>query len=89
MRRAVIVFFTAAAAAASILAEEPAAERSRTASSRAPGIQDNSFLIEEAYNQDPGVVQHINTFLRDLRTRQWFATFTQEYPVGGISHQLS
>src|SRR5207302_3879177 len=25
----------------------------------AKGIQDNSFLIEEAYNQEPGVVQHI------------------------------
>jgi hypothetical protein len=28
-----------------------------------PGpIQDNSFLAEEAYNQEPGVVQHIQTF---------------------------
>jgi len=25
----------------------------------AKGIQDNSFLIEEVYNQEPGVVQHI------------------------------
>ena len=25
----------------------------------AKGIQDNSFFIEEAYNQEPGVVQHI------------------------------
>jgi len=25
-------------------------------------IQDNSFLIEEAYNQESGVVQHISTF---------------------------
>src|SRR2546423_9129855 len=23
------------------------------------GIMDNSFLIEEAYNQEPGIVQHI------------------------------
>ena len=29
-----------------------------------PPIADNSFLIEEAYNQDPGVVQHISTFSR-------------------------
>jgi hypothetical protein len=27
-----------------------------------PVIQDNSFLVEEAYNQDAGVVQHIQTF---------------------------
>ena len=25
-------------------------------------IQDNSFLIEEAYNQEPGVVHHIQIF---------------------------
>jgi hypothetical protein len=25
-------------------------------------IQDNSFLIEEAYNQEDGVVQHISAF---------------------------
>lgn len=25
-------------------------------------IQDNSFLIEDASNQEPGVVQHIQTF---------------------------
>ena len=25
----------------------------------AKGIQDNSFFIEEAYKQEPGVVQHI------------------------------
>src|SRR3990172_7707853 len=25
-------------------------------------IRDNSFLIEEAYNQEPGVIQHIQAF---------------------------
>lgn len=25
----------------------------------AKGIQDNSFFVEEAYNQEPGIVQHI------------------------------
>jgi len=54
-----------------------------------PPIQDNSFLLEEAYNQEPGIVQHINLFLRDLRTGEWFAAFTQEYPVTGLRHQLS
>ena len=33
------------------------------ASSTQP-IADNSFLIEEAYNQEAGVVQHISTFSR-------------------------
>ena len=51
-------------------------------------IQDNSFLIEEAYNQDAGVVQHINTFMRQ-RNGDWAYSFTQEWPVPGIRHQLS
>jgi hypothetical protein len=54
-----------------------------------PQIQDNSFLIEEAYNQDPGVVQHIQTFTRSIRNDEWLYTFTQEWPVPGITHQLS
>jgi len=54
-----------------------------------PPIQDNSFLVEEAYNQDPGVVQHIQTFMRSTRRDEWLYTFTQEWPVPGITHQLS
>jgi hypothetical protein len=53
-----------------------------------PGIQDNSFLMEEAYNQEPGVVQHINSFQR-FRGGNWVAAFTQEWPVPGQAHQLS
>lgn len=53
-------------------------------------IQDNSFLIEEAYNQEAGVVQHINTFSRSWTTRQWTYTFTEEWPVPRRArHQLS
>jgi hypothetical protein len=53
-------------------------------------IQDNSFLLEEAYNQDPGVVQHISTFTRSLRDPgEWAASFTQEWPAPGLRHQLS
>lgn len=56
----------------------------------APPIQDNSFLLEEAYNQEAGVVQHINTFLRSMTTRQWVYTFTEEWPVPRHArHQLS
>ena len=29
-----------------------------------PAIEDNSFFIEEAYNQERGVVQHVFTFAR-------------------------
>jgi len=52
-------------------------------------IQDNSFLVEEAYNQDPGVVQHISTFQHGTRGSDWLSTFTQEWPAGGLKDQLS
>jgi hypothetical protein len=51
-------------------------------------IQDNSFLIEEAYNQEYGVVQHIGNFARST-SGDWAFAFTQEWPLGGIRHQLS
>ena len=54
-----------------------------------PGIQDNSFLIEEAYNQDRGVVQHISSFVRATRGTEYEFLFVQEWPIGGITHQLS
>jgi hypothetical protein len=52
-------------------------------------IQDNSFLIEEAYNQEAGVIQHISTFARSARTGAWGASFTEEWPVLGQAHQAS
>jgi len=53
----------------------------------AAGIQDNSFLIEEAYNQEAGVVQHIGTLQR--HRRDWFFGFTQEWPFTTQTHQVS
>jgi hypothetical protein len=52
-------------------------------------ISDNSFLIEEAYNQDVRVVQHIFNFSRDWQSGTWGSTFTQEWPAFGVTHQLS
>ncbi|MBI3933761.1 MAG: transporter [Acidobacteria bacterium] len=53
-------------------------------------IQDNSFLIEEAYNQEPGVVQHISFFSYHPESEDWVYTFTQEWPApGDARHQLS
>jgi hypothetical protein len=55
-----------------------------------PGpIADNSFLIEEAYNQESGVVQHISTFSRPDGGGAWAYTFTQEWPFHGMKRQLS
>jgi len=56
---------------------------------RAQDIADNSFLIEEAYNQEAGVVQSISTFSRPHRGGAWEYAFTQEWPLRGITNQLS
>jgi hypothetical protein len=52
-------------------------------------IEDNSFLIEEAYNQERGIVQHIQTFEYLKRANSWLYTFTQEWPVPDEKNQLS
>jgi len=51
-------------------------------------ITDNSFLVEEAFNQESGIVQHIFAF-QQLSVRDWLFTFTQEWPAPGTRHQLS
>ena len=53
----------------------------------AKGIQDNSCLVEEAYNQEAGVVQHISCLRR--QNHDWLYNFTQEWPVGSQDHQFS
>ncbi len=45
------------------------------------GIQDNSFLVEESYNQDYGVVQHINNFAWLAQNKLWVYSFTEEWPL--------
>jgi hypothetical protein len=51
-------------------------------------ITDNSFLVEEAFNQDPHIVQNIFNFQRQT-ARSWQFTFTQEWPAPSTRHQLS
>src|SRR5437879_970733 len=59
------------------------------------GIMDNSFLVEEAYNQEVGVVQHILTGLYGVNKvgsperRTLDLSFTQEWPVFSQTHQFS
>lgn len=64
----VFLVFTMAASARDVVKEaEPTADEqvlTTTGQGSSAPIQDNSFLIEEAYNQEFGVVQHINTFTR-------------------------
>ena len=71
----------------SIASPQPSAARSLEELDRLP-IQDNSFLVEEAYNQEDGVVQHISMFQR-LSTGDWGFTQTDEWPLRSLKHQLS
>jgi hypothetical protein len=59
------------------------------------GIMDNSFFVEEAYNQEAGVVQHIFNGIYGLNKvrgsddRTLGFVFTQEWPVFSQTHQFS
>jgi DtxR family Mn-dependent transcriptional regulator len=50
-------------------------------------ITDNSFLVEEAFNQERGVFQNIFGGVRV--NNSWAAAFTQEWPLFSQAHQFS
>lgn len=58
-------------------------------------IRDNAFLVEEAFNQEPGDVQHIFNWINlwdtaaSGRTRDFAWTYTMELPLGTQDHQFS
>ena len=72
-----------------LVAAAPLGAQAPATPPRPEPIEDNSFLIEEAYNQPDRVVQHINTFQRPQGGGAWAYSFTQEWPVRGRFHQLS
>ena len=72
-----------------ILAVDTIAAQPADSARLAPKIQDNSFLVEEAYNQEAGVVQHIATFQIRRGSSDFDLGFAQEWPLGSMAHQLS
>ncbi len=81
-----LVIWLLAAAPAAAQATAPSAPASN-GSARPFEITDNSFFVEEAFNQEAGIFQHI--FGAARIGGNWNATFTQEWPVGSQSHQFS
>jgi hypothetical protein len=80
-RSAILLLVICQSSLVTLLADEPLAK----------GIQDNSFFVEEAYNQEPGVVQHIinvPAFFTSGDNEVSFI-FTQEWPVFSQTHQFS
>jgi DtxR family Mn-dependent transcriptional regulator len=59
-----------------------------TGSSRPWEITDNSFLVEEAFNQEPGIFQNIFG-IYGPGDGSWVSAFTQEWPIRVQKHQLS
>jgi DtxR family Mn-dependent transcriptional regulator len=51
-------------------------------------ILDNSFFVEEAFNQEAGIFQNI-IGVNFQNRKEWETTFTQEWPLLGWRHQLS
>jgi len=52
-----------------------------------PAIEDNSMLIEEAFNQESGIIQHISNFV--FNGGNFAYNYTQEIPLADVKHQLS
>ncbi len=77
--------FTVLAFSLRIIAQDSIPNRNFT-----NAIEDNSFLIEESYNQEDRVVQHIsNIYYRTFPSKDVIFSFTQEWPVIKYKHQLS
>ncbi|MBI5511497.1 MAG: transporter [Deltaproteobacteria bacterium] len=82
MKPAIVLSSVLSVAAAPVAAAaEPAAEIEL--------IRDNLFLLEEAYNQEPGVIQHIQGFVVEPKSGALSYTFTEEWPMPLDHHQLS
>jgi hypothetical protein len=91
--RILIVFSLAVILSYAAVAGEPgpaelSAASNASAAEPAGPIQDNSFLVEEAYNQEDGVIQHIS-FVQPTSTGDWVYTQTDEWPLRTLKHQLS
>ena len=73
--------------ASGVWAQTPAPAPAKTGNGEPFEITDNSFLVEEAFNQEAGVFQNIFGFIRSGGA--WASGFTQEWPVLSQQHQLS
>lgn len=78
-----VILVLALAAAGSAQTPSPPSDRNRPFE-----ILDNSFLVEEAFNQEAGIFQNIFGVLRSSAD-EWEFAVTQEWPLGGQRHQFS
>jgi hypothetical protein len=74
--------------AGAVQAQTAAAEEAVAGPPSRFGITDNSFFVEEAFNQEAGIFQNIVVFER-AGSRRWGTSFVQEWPVPSMRHQLA
>ena len=70
------------------LGQSPAEVPAESSSASPFEIKDNSLLVEEAFNQDAGVVQTFGSLQVD-EGGTWTSTLTQEWPLFSHTHQIS
>lgn len=74
--------------AAPVRAAGQSSQTTATPTVQAFAIADNSFLVEEAFDQEKGIFQSIFGWTRN-RSGAWEGSFTQEWPLSGMTHQFS
>jgi DtxR family Mn-dependent transcriptional regulator len=84
----VLVFLTLTGSAFAQQAEVRPRADPANGSARPWEITDNSFFVEEAFNQEAGVVQNIFGIYRP-GDGSWASGFTQEWPLRVHKHQIS
>jgi hypothetical protein len=75
-------------ACATVAALSGSVAEAQTAEPAKFDILDNSFIVEEAFNQEPGIFQNIFG-ARFGEGGEWDLGFTQEWPFRSQTHQLS
>lgn len=71
----------------SAFAQAPSTQPVPNGKNRPFEILDNSFIVEEAFNQERGIFQNIFGYTRIADV--WEFSFTQEWPAPSQKHQLS
>lgn len=87
----VLLFFYQENKAQETVVPQTTAKQYRSYNSyKAPLIEDNSFFVEEAFNQSAGVIQFISTcYIDNFSSRNVAYSFTQEIPIKDVKHQFS
>lgn len=69
--------------------EEKATEKKDLQGIKYRLLQDNGFLVEEAFTQESDEIQHTLKFRRNFKGNAWESLAEEELPLGNEKHQLT